>query len=690
MRNLHRALLKAIVTVSLVGTTLGGATTTAHGSESGESKIRQPHVAGGVAGGVCGGAFRQGVPEDASCGGICGPCPLLCTNGARDQDETGVDCGGSCPNQDCCANGYADVDLGEIGVDCGGSCGPCTGPATYFVSADGDDDNTGTLPSTPWGTIAKVNGSSFNPGDSILFRRGDTWRESLVITWSGTAENYITFGAYGSGDRPQILGSERAVGWSQTAGTTNVWQSASSLAAPDVGHPSSIFFGEAGGAITWGRIQDETEVNQCGSAFSLLQQEYDWCWQSNTIYVYSPQSPSNRYNFVEVPQRRGPITMVSHAIEEFITIDGLELMFGTMYGYNDGWPMDYEARGLKILNCHIGYIGIQGGDSAMGLVIWHSDMVVRNNDIHDCGRRSISYNVYTDNGRSTPNLTFDNVLFEHNVLHNGFHTTGFDISHGSDPAYPDTFSNFVFRSNFIWDDTADDPTDNPNDWTSMGLYLAPGSGVFTDIEVTNNILSNIKQKGFAFGGVDNLEVYNNTIYGMNPNIGSYRPMVSMSGDYANLRFNNNLIHGTVSDDPPDGFMVRCVYLGGGAIDVTSWDNNIYYQADDSQQVIRIDALGESYHMAEWADYLSDTGWDAGSPWPLDALFVDPENDDFRLQPDSEAIDAGLVLPGRTSDFYGNPLNGAPDIGAIEYWTCADLFSDDFESGSTGAWTGGTF
>jgi len=612
-------------------------------------------------------------------------CALLCTNGEQDQDEIGIDCGGSCANQDCCSNGYADIALGELGVDCGGSCGSCAGPTTYFVANDGDDDNTGTLPTSPWETIAKVNGSTFAPGDAILFRRGDTWRETLEITWSGSEASPLTFGAYGSGEKPRILGSERATDWTPVTGATNVWQSATALDQPYVGHPASIFFGELDDATTWGRIQDEHAVNQCGSGYSLLQQEYDWCWQSNTIYVYSPTDPDARYAFVEVPQRRGSITMDSHDPKEWITIDSLELMYGTMYGYNDGWPINYEVSGLEIVNCHIGYIGIQGGDSAYGLVIWHSDMLVRNNDIHDCGRRAISYNMYTDNGRTTPNLVFENVVFEHNYLHNGFHTTGLDIAHGDASAYPSTVQNFTIRSNFIEDDANDDPSDNPNDWTSMGIFLWPGSALYTNFKVHNNVLKNIKQKGFAFAGVDNLEVYNNVLYGMNPNIGvDYYPMISMSGDYANLRFDNNIIHGTVSDDPPDGFEVRCVYLGSGTKTVTSWNNNLYYQDDPTQPVFYISSPYGKYRMSDWADYLSDTGWDTASPTPQDPLFVDPENNDFRLRPDSPAIDAGTALAGRTTDFCDHAVDGSPDIGAFEHFSI--IFIGDFESGDTSQWS----
>jgi hypothetical protein len=80
----------------------------------------------------------------------------------------------------------------------------------YYVSNAnpvGSDSNNGTSTSTPWLTIHKVNNSSFLPGDSILFNRGNTWREQLTAPSSGSSSNPITFGAYGSGVLPKILGS---------------------------------------------------------------------------------------------------------------------------------------------------------------------------------------------------------------------------------------------------------------------------------------------------------------------------------------------------------------------------------------------------------------------------------------------------------------------------------------------------
>lgn len=79
---------------------------------------------------------------------------------------------------------------------------------TYYVAAAGSDANSGTSPSAPWQTIAKVNASTFSAGDAVLFNRGDAWYgTSLVAPSSGASGSPITFGAYGSGANPIVKGS---------------------------------------------------------------------------------------------------------------------------------------------------------------------------------------------------------------------------------------------------------------------------------------------------------------------------------------------------------------------------------------------------------------------------------------------------------------------------------------------------
>eukprot|EP00755_Sulcionema_specki_P007195 Sspe_Gene.37565::Locus_18130_Transcript_1_1_Confidence_1.000_Length_1867::g.37565::m.37565 len=46
-----------------------------------------------------------------------------CSNGIQDGNETGIDCGGSCPPCGNCTNGIQDGN--ETGIDCGGNCTPC-------------------------------------------------------------------------------------------------------------------------------------------------------------------------------------------------------------------------------------------------------------------------------------------------------------------------------------------------------------------------------------------------------------------------------------------------------------------------------------------------------------------------------------------------------------------------------------
>ncbi|MCK9276031.1 MAG: right-handed parallel beta-helix repeat-containing protein [Syntrophales bacterium] len=81
--------------------------------------------------------------------------------------------------------------------------------ATYYVdSSQGNNNNNGTSQSAPWRTISKVNAGAFRAGDTILFKRGGVWYETLIVKWSGQSGNPITFGAYGSGNLPLIDGQK--------------------------------------------------------------------------------------------------------------------------------------------------------------------------------------------------------------------------------------------------------------------------------------------------------------------------------------------------------------------------------------------------------------------------------------------------------------------------------------------------
>lgn len=86
--------------------------------------------------------------------------------------------------------------------------------ATYYVdSVGGRDTNSGLRTTAPWRTIAKVNRTKLVPGDSILFKAGDLWREQLTVSASGAVGHPIRFGSYGIGSQPTLSGSDRITEW---------------------------------------------------------------------------------------------------------------------------------------------------------------------------------------------------------------------------------------------------------------------------------------------------------------------------------------------------------------------------------------------------------------------------------------------------------------------------------------------
>lgn len=102
--------------------------------------------------------------------------------------------------------------------------------ANYYISNTGNDKNTGTTPTAPWKTIEKLNShfSSIQPGDSILFKRGDRFYGSLVIGRSGLPGKPVVITAYDKGPDPIITGFTGVSGF--TKKDDGIWQAPAPLA----------------------------------------------------------------------------------------------------------------------------------------------------------------------------------------------------------------------------------------------------------------------------------------------------------------------------------------------------------------------------------------------------------------------------------------------------------------------------
>lgn len=82
------------------------------------------------------------------------------------------------------------------------------GADEFHVSPTGNDALDGRSPLAAWRSVAKVNATSFRPGDRVLFARGGEWHESLRASSSGASGTPVVYDAYGKGPKPRFWGSD--------------------------------------------------------------------------------------------------------------------------------------------------------------------------------------------------------------------------------------------------------------------------------------------------------------------------------------------------------------------------------------------------------------------------------------------------------------------------------------------------
>lgn len=239
---------------------------------------------------------------------------------------------------------------------------PASTPPTYYVDASaGSDAYDGLSPSAPWQTLERVNAASVPAGSTILFKRGQIWRGQLIPR-SGTNLHPTRYGAWGTGEKPMLLGS---VNRGKTGDWINdgedVWKCATPFET-DVGN--LIFNGATSfGHKKWAR-KDLTEQ---GSFY------YDR--STKELAIHSRSNPALYYKDIEVALRRN---IIDENNTSFVTYENLALRFGGAHGIggsNDAF--------IAVRNCEISFIG--GGDLLMnGSNIRYGNGVEFWANAHDC------------------------------------------------------------------------------------------------------------------------------------------------------------------------------------------------------------------------------------------------------------------------------------------------------------------
>ena len=239
---------------------------------------------------------------------------------------------------------------------------------TFYVDVvHGNDGNDGRSPASSWKSIAKVNSSTFRPGDQVLFLRGQDWREQLIVPSSGSSGATITFGNYGTGPAARILGSESknsSIDWSNES--VSLWYT-SLTQVPK---------------IVW---RDSTRLTQVLSK-SDLSQDGTWFWDptSSRAYVFSKVNPATSGSIFEIAQRANCITSID---KSFITIDGLACNFTNDTGINPTQSVGVSTD-WTIKNCVL-----KG--------FWSQGIRMRGSGVHQFDRFAATGNSIADFGGST-------------------------------------------------------------------------------------------------------------------------------------------------------------------------------------------------------------------------------------------------------------------------------------------------
>ncbi len=489
----------------------------------------------------------------------------------------------------------------------------------------------------PWRTIRKVDESIFYPGDSLLFRRGQVWRATLLsFSSSGSSSNPIMISCYGTGAMPILDGALSLVKpifeWKLSGLGNNVYYLR--LAAggkPGISRPDLLWLDDV--------------YMPVGSITSLS--DHQWAWGDQDMLGYSTVylcdlrgEPGATGALVEGSQAQA---VLSISRKNYITIDGLQVEKGGSHGVIDVISSSY----ITVRNCYVreaNYAMIQYRNSDNGLC--------EKNTVR--GNRRIStpfgFGIYfyqCNNGIIRGNLVDMFVLTEL--------TTGIDLFESNNCLVEkNRVIGPVGNCYYIRPNSNDNTIrNNYGENADMGIQIREGSN---RNKVHYNVLYNVNL-GIQSDGdkpITGSRIFNNTIVSATslPN----KNGININHTNKDWQVRNNIVLNT-------GGFTYAIKVNPASVGNGTSDYNCYQSNGVGNFTTHNDRI---YSFEQWASYQLESGQDSHSIRG-DPKLVNPAGKNPHLLKDSPCIDKGTNV-GLTQDFDGHkvPFGNAPDIGAFEY------------------------
>ena len=497
--------------------------------------------------------------------------------------------------------------------------------ATYYVdSSGGSDANVGTATNAAWQTLAKINATTFQPGDYILLKNGGSWTGTLNPQGSGATNNPIVIGCYGTNSAPPLINGNGATD-AVLLNNQQYWE----INNLEVINPGS-------GAST-----ERRGIHLTAADFGVVNHLY-----VSNCYVHNVVGRVDTSNGDLVAKRTGGIVVE-------VTGDST-----TPSRFND----------IVIQNCTITAVTNQGivacanrttTSAFPGASSWKknhcSNVIIRNNVISGVCKNAMSFR-YGD----------ESCLVEHNLFHDTANTTdGNQVC-----SYSTRGTVFQFNEGYhnngdgaadgsMYDADLNSPLtvwqysySHDNTW---GLWVDYDGGTDTNVVVRYNISQNDQQQIFHFSGTASATVslYNNTIY-VPANLG---PVFFDSASSGHTYYVYNNVFYNLSS-------ASQFFSGSG--NTHFFDYNVYFNQHPGDEPSEAHKLTSDPLLVA-----PGTGGGAGGTNNMATL------GGYKLQAGSPCIDSGTnvttTMTGNPNagglEFFGDqvPNIGQPDRGAAEWY-----------------------
>jgi hypothetical protein len=500
-------------------------------------------------------------------------------------------------------------------------------PLTRYIDATGGHDlNDGKSPQTAWRSLEKINNTTLNPGDSLLFKAGEKWYGALLPAGSGTEGSPIVIDRYGAGPRPEIHG--------------------------------------------YGLVPN---------TLSLENQEY---WEINNLRITNfeeavQEEPSRKRGIHIKVADMGPVRHIHLYNLEVDSVNSENSSFNSRYyggiffeiagseipTYFDDilidscYIHDLSRTGIsntsswatRTLTTSLGqYIGKDThGDDRYDNWVPSKNIIVKKNTLKRIAGNGIIIRVadnplielnYLDScglyisGNAAFCFNTDSALFQYNEACYTVYNEGDTDARGIDSDY--RTKNTIIQYNYL----------HHNEYG--GVVATGGSGTSAWLETFND----------------------GTIIRYNILADNKDHILRTSGKLTNLLFHNNVLYTSDTDEHDDIIIVNNGSWGGASAKNSYYYSNIFLHLAANP----VFDFGDSYsNQFENNLFFGNRAWnEPEDPHKIteDPMLINPGTKDlngYMISGDSPAVQAGKVITGHPEkDFFGNPIppEGPVDIG----------------------------